>query len=383
MTRHFRLLLTILVGLCFCVTETALAEMPPQEVVTVRKMPAASPHWVFVMIPFSSSLLVTSILAVDGDSLKVLGTVTGGIVSDLAIAPDHKELYTADTFYSRGSRGVRTDVVTIYDLKTLDVAGEIKIPTKRQLSIPDRSSMEVTPDGHFLLIANMTPATSATVVDLKSRKVAGEIEMAGCAEILVTGDRQFVSVCGDGSMLTTQFNDEGKATSQKRTAKPFFDPEKDPVFGVPAIIGKIAYFISYHGMVYPVDVSGSQAEPETTWSLLNGKEKAEDWRPGGWQPLWGYAKRGLLYVLMHQGGEWTHKQPGTEVWVYNARDHRRVDTIMLPQSANAILTTQDSNPLLFALSEEPGTLQKFSALSGKYLGTLKDVPATPFELFGL
>lgn len=383
MTRHLRLLLTILVGLCFCVTETALAEMPPQEVVTVRKMPAPSPHWVFVMIPFSSSLLVTSILAVDGDAMKVLGTLTGGMVSDFAVAPDHKQLYTADTFYSRGSRGVRTDVVTIYSLKTLDVTGEIKIPTKRQLSIPDKSSMEVTPDGRFLLVANMTPGTSATVVDLKNDKVAGEIEMAGCAEILVTGERQFVSVCGDGSMLTTQFNDQGKATSQKRTAKPFFDPEKDPIFAIPAIFGKTAYFISYHGMVYPVDVSGNQARPEATWSLLNGKERAEKWRPGGWQPLWGYAKRDLLYVLMHQGGEWTHKQPGTQVWVYNARDHRRVDTIVLPERANAILTTQDSNPLLFALSEEPGTLQKFSALSGKYLGALKDVPATPFELFGM
>lgn len=54
---------------------------------------------------------------------------------------------------------------------------------------------------------------------------------------------RFASICGDGSMMTTEFDDNGKATAQKRIAKPFFDIEKDPVFGVPARVGDEAYFV--------------------------------------------------------------------------------------------------------------------------------------------
>ena len=104
------------------------------------------------------------------------------------------------------------------------------IPNKRQLAVQDPTAMSVTPDGRFLLYSNLTPATSVTAVDLHGNKVAGEIQTPGCSEILILGAREFASVCADGSMLTTQFDDDGKTTEQKRTAKPFFDVEKDPVF---------------------------------------------------------------------------------------------------------------------------------------------------------
>ena len=111
--------------------------------------------------------------------------------------------------------------------------------------------MNVTPDGRFLLYSNLTPATSVTAVDLQGNKVAAEIQTPGCSEILILGAREFASVCADGSMLTTQFDDNAKATEQKRTAKPFFDVDKDPVFAAPAMIDKQAYFVSYHGVCLP------------------------------------------------------------------------------------------------------------------------------------
>jgi len=368
------------------------AQAPPEEGVEVRELPAPRPHWVFVMSPFSATLEVTSVVLIDGDSLKVLGQLTGGLASTFAVAPDHKLFYMADTYYSRGARGDRTDVLTYYDARKLAPAGEVPIPAKRQLSIPDSSSMGVTPDGRFVLIANMTPATSVTVVDTISHKVAAEIPIPGCAEILVSGLRQFASVCGDGSLMTTQFDDKAKVTAQKRTAEPFFNVEKDPVFGVPAMVRKQAYFVSYHGLVYPVDVGASPSKPGHSWSLLSASEKQEGWRPGGWQPVWAYAKDSLLYVLMHQGREWSHKDPGTEVWTFNLRRHRRVDRIPLPVKANSILVSQDNAPILFAVtsgltpqqaSTQSPMMQEFSALSGKYLGAIKDLAGAPLEIFGL
>ncbi|MGZ6242984.1 MAG: amine dehydrogenase large subunit [Candidatus Binataceae bacterium] len=361
----------------------ALAQMPPNEQVTVLQLPAYSPHWVATMTPLSGSIMMTPIVLIDGDTQKVLGNLSGGLAAMFAPSPDHKFFYLADTFYSRGTQGDRTDVLSIYDATHLSRIGEIPITSKRQLALADPSSMGVTPDGRFVLLLNLTPATSVTAVDLDGKKVAGEIQTPGCSEILILGDRQFASVCADGSMLTTDFDDSAKTTSQKRTAKPFFDVEKDPVFQLPAMIDKKAYFVSYHGMVYPMDLSASPAEPAETWSMLSDAEKKEGWRPGGWQPVAGYAPEHLIFVLMHQGGEWTQKSAGPEVWVYDVNDHKRVARIPMPLQSNAIKVSQDDNPLLFALVTSESKLQIFSALKGRYLGTVNEVSQHPYTLFGL
>jgi methylamine dehydrogenase heavy chain len=384
MAKRAVFILTILIGLSAWCGSGALAQMPPEEGVKVRELPLAGPHWVFVMNPFSGTLQVTSVFAIDGDSLKVMGQMTGGITSAFAIAPDHKQIYMADTYYSRGARGDRTDVLTIYDARHLAPVGEVILPTKRQLSIPDSAEMTVTPDGRFVLVTNVTPATSVTVVDIQNRSVAGEIETSGCAEALIAGQRRFVSVCSDGTMMTTEFDDSGKVTAQKRTDKPFFDIEKDPVFGVPARVGDDAYFVSYHGMVYPMGLGSNPAEPGQSWSLLSDSEKKAGWLPGGYQPLWGNAAKGLMFVLMHRGGgDWTHKNPGTEVWVYDVKGQKRVDRIVLPQQGNSILVSQDDAPTLFVVSSMPALMQAFSALDGKYLGVISDLSGVPWEIFGL
>lgn len=384
MVKRGAFIIAIFLGLLAWCGSGALAQLPPEEGVKVRELPPAGPHWVFVMNPFSGTLQVTSVFAVDGDSLQVLGQMTGGITSAFAVAPDHKQFYMADTYYSRGARGDRTDVLTIYDARHLAPVGEVILPTKRQLSIPDSSEMTVTSDGRFVLVANLTPATSVTVVNTQNRSVAGEIETSGCAEVLIAGERRFVSVCSDGTMLTTEFSDDGKATAQKRTAKPFFDIEKDPVFGVPARVGDDAYFVSYRGMVYPMGLGSTPAEPGEPWPLLSEDEKQAGWLPGGYQPIWANAAKGLLFVLMHRGGgDWTHKNPGTEVWVYDVKAKKRVDRIKLPRQGNSILVSQDDAPTLYVLSVTPATMQTFSALDGRYLGTMTGLSGVPWEMFGL
>ncbi|HVB79055.1 MAG TPA: amine dehydrogenase large subunit [Candidatus Binataceae bacterium] len=381
MVKRLAPMAAILVGVALCAVAGAVAEMPPQERVTILELPPVSPHWIAAS-SFSGSIVVTPITLIDGDSLKVMGTITGGMTAMFAASPDRKQFYTAGTFYSRAVRGDRTDAVTIYDARKLAPTAEIVIPNKRQLAIQDPTAMGITPDGRFLLYANLTPATSVTAVDLRSNKVAGEIQTPGCAEILVLGAREFASVCADGSMLTTRFDDNGKATEQKRTARPFFDVDKDPVFALPAMIGKQAYFVSYHGAVYPMDMSSSPAHPGGSWPLLTEKDRQEEWRPGGWQPVSYYAQDRLIFVLMHRGGEWTQKKAGTEVWVFNVDQHSRVARIPLPVEANSILVTPDSKPLLFAASNHEGVIEVFSALDGKYRGQIEEMGQL-FTLYGL
>jgi methylamine dehydrogenase heavy chain len=357
----------------------ARAQLPADQMTTLT-LPDPKPNWVFIMDLQFPVNMQQKIWIIDGDSRKLLGTVYGGYEANFEISPDHREMYMIDTYYSRGWRGDRTDVVSIFDAHTTNLIGEVVIPPKRLLIVPKRNTTSVTPDGHFLLVANMTPATSVSVVDLKARKFLGEIETPGCAQVTATANRQFFSMCADGSMLTVQFDDSGKETAQKQS-KPLFDPNADPMFDQPAIVGDKAYFTSYHGNVLPVDFSGPEAAAQPSWSMLDAADTAQKWRPGGWQTASYQAKSGLLYALMHQGGEWTHKQFGTEVWVFNAQTHARVQRIKLKTAGYSIMVSNAEKPILFDMCLLPSRLETYSAPDGKYLGKYEDI-GSPFLLYG-
>src|SRR5690242_3053423 len=233
---------------------------PPAEGVGVVKLPAPNPHWVLINAPLYGNFIVSQVYIVDGDAGKIIGMLTAGMISTAGISPDHRRIFTGDTFFSRGTRGARTDVITVYDTTSLEPAGEIEIPPKRQPAGPDNLQLGAPSDGHLLLVANMTPATSVTVIDLGSSKVLGEIPIPGCAEFQLTGNRRFASLCGDGSLLMVNFDDHGKAVDEKRS-KVFFEPEKDPVFASPAIIKGENYYVTYHGVVHPVDMSADPPAP--------------------------------------------------------------------------------------------------------------------------
>jgi hypothetical protein len=102
MMKRFARMVALLLGVAVCTGTGALAQMPPQEQVTILELPPVSPHWI-ATASFGGSIMVTPITLVDGDSLKVIGTITGGLTAMFAASPDHKQFYTADTFYSRDS----------------------------------------------------------------------------------------------------------------------------------------------------------------------------------------------------------------------------------------------------------------------------------------
>ncbi len=357
----------------------AFAQLPPDQMKTLT-LTAPTPNWVYVMdIEFPVGL-IGKLWIFDGDSRKLMGQLSGGYLSNFEISPDHREMYMVDTYYSRGWRGTRTDVVSIFDAKTTNFLGEIEIPPKRLLIIPKKNTTSITPDGRFLLVANMTPATSVSVVDLKARKFLGEIDTPGCAQVTAVANRKFFSMCADGSMLTVQLDDSGKATAKKQS-KPLFDPQADPVFDQPAVAGSEAYFPSYHGNLLQVDFSGAEAAAQPEWPLVEGADKDQKWRPGGWQTVSFNRKSGLIYVLMHQGGEWTHKQAGTEVWVFNAKTHQRTGRIKLKTPGYSIMVSQADKPILFSMALIQSQFETYSASDGKYRGVEQGI-GTPFLLYG-
>ena len=356
----------------------AHAQLPPDEMIT-KTIPEPSPNWAFVLDAGFPGTSVAKLDIIDGDARRMLGQLSGGYLANFEISPDHREMYMIDTYYSRGWRGTRIDVVSIFDAKSLNFEAEVEISPKRILIVPKRDTVAVTPDGHFILVANMTPATSISVVDLKARKFAGEIETPGCVQVLAPGNRQFSSMCADGSILTVQLDDAG-AAKDKKQSKPFFDANKDPVFDQPTVVGSHAYFDSYHGAIHVLDLSGTEAAPEPEWSVY-GNDTEKSWRPGGWQTIAFNENKGLMFVLMHQGGEWTHKQFGTEVWVFDAAKKTRVGRIKLKVPTYSIYVSNSDKPILYALSLLKSEMDEYAVPDGKHLGVVGQL-GTPFLVQG-
>ena len=173
---------------------------------------------------------------------------------------DGRVIYSPETYFSRGTRGERTDVVSLYDPAHLSPIGEIEIPPKRSSNLPMMANAQLTDDGRFLLVYNFTPAQIITVVDTQTRKFVGEIESSGCALIYPTGPRSFFSLCADGALLHTVLDDYGQSEEQRPDASRLFDVEHDPVTEKGVRVGDTWYFVSFSGTMYPVKVEQGSLE---------------------------------------------------------------------------------------------------------------------------
>lgn len=360
---------------------SADAALPSDPMSVVQSLPLpASAHWVWVNDFVFPHMTNGKAMLVDGDSGRFLGELDTGFGSMRVIpSPDGKMIFSPETYFSRGTRGERTDVVTLYDPAHLSAVGEIIIPPKRSSNMPMMANAELTDDGRFLLIYNFTPAQSITVVDTHSRKFVGEVETAGCALVFPTGARSFFSICADGTLLDVRLDDAGQATSRQRTAR-VFDVQHDPVTEKGVRVADTWYFVSYGGTMYPVNIRKSAPTAGLTWPLLTAGDKAQKWRPGGLQQLAAHAGLNRLYSIMHQGPLETHKDPGKEVWVYDLARHVRIQKIAMKNNSGSIQVTRDPHPLLFSAFIESNILDVYDASSGALLRSVGDIGTTPTVL---
>jgi methylamine dehydrogenase heavy chain len=358
---------------------SARAELPPDieggPRVATLAMPA-SKHWVWVNDFVFPHMADGMAYLIDGDSGRYLGTLsTGYSFSHLLLSRDSQLIYSPETYFSRGTRGTRTDVVTLYDAGTLKTAGEIAIPAKRSSNMPMIANAVLTDDDRFLLIYNFNPAQSVTVVDTKLRKFVREIETPGCALVYPTGARSFFSVCGDGSLSLVALDDAGGAR-QTRT-QPLFDMAGDPVTEKAVRIGAVWYFVSFAGRIYPLEAGPLQAVVKAAWWLSSDAEREAGWRPGGLQQLAVDPQKGRLYAIMHRGGVETHKDPGKDVWVFDVTARHRVQQFALKNLATSIQLSSDAQPLLYSIFIDGTDLDIYDAATGKLLRFVDHIGTTP------
>lgn len=403
----------LIVALCVggaSIEAPAAAELPPEEVGRVLRLPArVSPHWLWV----PDRLFRHSVLF-DGDTGEMLGALDSG--AQISPKAPHwsrtrGEIYTVDTIYSKGHRGIRKDYFVVYDARTLDVVADVEIPPRSMDTGTGIALFGMLDGDRFGVILNHSPGASVTVVDVERRRVAAEIQTQGCAGVFPAGARRFGMLCGDGTATTVHLTETG-SLDHRASSAPFFQPITDPVTEKGARDGSTWRFVSFEGQLHPIDFGGDAPAPSTPWPLFTRAEKADGWRVGGAQHVAYHRGTQRLYTIVHQGGPGSHKDPGTEIWVYDVQQQRKVEAFQTPNliaaflgpqagfapdgtlgkvvnflmpnlGVHSIAVTQDEAPLLFYRHADLGAVGVMDARSGAHLrdideaglsGTLLVVP---------
>ncbi len=374
-------------------------DVPPDEVGRSLTLPHAfADHWVWLNEP-----LFRHAKLFDADSGTVLGMIdaSGSLTGrHPLISRQRGETYVLETFYSRGSRGIRKDFVTIYDSTSLKVIGEVEIPARTADVGHGLALAALTDEQRFLVVFNQEPANSVSVIDLEARTFVEEITTAGCALVYPVGPRRFGMLCGDGTALLVELSPEGSKQSLTNS-EPFFDVIEDPLTEKGVRDGTRWSFASFEGYLHEIDFSGERPRLEKRWSLFSDAERADSWRIGGQQHLALHAPSSRLFSAVHQGTKGTHKEAGSAVWVYDTKSQKRVQTIDPPAllaaflirmggvdptsyaaaamryvipspGVHSVVVTRDANPLLFMRHRETGAAGVFDAKTGEFLRYLDE-----------
>lgn len=355
--------------------------LPTEPIPASRALPPELPRdWVLVHDVNSAGISEGRIVFVDiGAGSEVRAQVGASFLANYQFVPARHELYVAETFYSRGQRGVRSDVITIYDTRTMIPTAEIALPTgKRGLFVPDAGSFQLINEAKWGLVFNFTPAASVSVVDLVSRKVLSEIEVPGCSMIYPLDGRNFGTLCGDGTMLSIALDELGNIASTQSTPA-FNDIDNDAMFMRPAMAGQTAWFVTFKGKLQPVELAGPVARPGAAITLAAQPGGTPEWRPGGKQII-AADTLGRVYVLMNpNGAEGSHKDGGTEVWLVDPRQQSVIRRIPLAVRALSIAATQEAQPKLAVIGFDR-TLRVYDPETGILLRALPSVGTSPLAM---
>jgi methylamine dehydrogenase heavy chain len=313
---------------------------------------------------------------VDGDAGEVKGSMTLSLFSP-ALRPhlEQGRIYAYGSYYTRTYYGDRTDVVLMFDAKSLAPVGEVEIPPKS--AGIGHSGMIGLVDGRFVGVWNITPAMSVSVVDVEQERFVGEISTPGCAAVYPVG-RGFLMPCGDGALQYVALNADGTEASRVRS-RAFYDVQDDPVFdyAVPTADGWL--FVSFEGHVFEATVADGAVVVAEPWSLLTEEDREAGWRIGGDQPFAYNAETGLLVTLMHEGGgQETFEDGGTEVWGFSTRTRRRGYRIAVgdgdgPERASGVQLTEDGVPLLLIAPDDGDALRIHDGRTGRHLRSMPDL----------
>jgi methylamine dehydrogenase heavy chain len=263
-------------------------------------------------------------------------------------------------------------------MANLDRLAEIELPLKRAAIVVYKNAAQLTVDEKFLLIFNLSPGTSVSVIDLAKREFVGEIATPGCSLVYPTHNSDFFMLCGDGSLLNIALDDKGAERSRSRS-QPFIDIDADPLSEKASKVGDRWHFISFAGDVQPIASNRKRPRIEARWSTTTDVERAANWRPAGWHGTAAHPDNKLWVGMTPKGYEGSHKDPAPEVWLFDTKKHKRLGRIKMRTPALSIDVTLEDQPRLLVVNIE-GALDVYDAFSGEYLRSIYDLGASPYQV---
>ena len=364
-----RLIKAVALGLTFAPT-LAFGQLPPEQI-SVETMPAAGPNW---------------FVSKSGNGARVFDAESGEMQGLLSLSDwtpavtkwdPRQEFYAAESYFARGVYGERTDLVAVYDYANLVPIAEIIIPN-HMARLAVRGHLALLNNGRHLVVHNMNPGHSVSIVDVQDRVFVYEISTPGCAVNLAVGQNDFLQICGDGTLQLIQLDLSGFEVNRVRS-EVFFDVQADAVFDRAASTADGWLLVTHNGVLFEASTDDDEITVSAGWSIPEAA--ADGWRPGGrTEFLSVHHDTGLLYIAMHQGGVDTHHERGTEIWVVDLATQRLVHRLKTENPVGTLLVTQEANPKLI-VSEFGGDMEVYDAFTFKPERSIVAPGAQMFEDF--
>ncbi len=345
---------------------TANAQIEPQTMQPTETMQDPGENW-FISVSRSAGYIF------DATTGEMHGLINTSSMTP-AIQPnvDRREFYATNIYWSRGNYGDRTDVLIIHDFDNLSPVAEIEIPQKSMI-LSFRNYIGMLSGGKHVASSNMTPAQSVSITDVVNRKFVSEISTPGCSLILPVENNDFITICGDGTLMLIDVDENGQEVNRRRGDK-FFELQEDAVYDRPVPSNDGWLLFTHGGKAFDV-TADSISDP---WDLVTEEEREEGWWPGGGQIAALHKDLGLFYLIMHQGERYSHHEPGHEIWVFSTESKRKIGTIEFETPVENIMVTQEAQPLLIVGDVDGGT-HVYDALTFRFERSIDAPAASLFE----
>ncbi|SHM27065.1 methylamine dehydrogenase large subunit [Paracoccus solventivorans] len=342
----------------------------------ILKAPAPDTRRVYVQDP-AHFAAVTQQYVIDGASGRVLGMTDGGFLPHPLAAEDGSFFAQVSSVWSRIARGDREDYVEVFDSETLRPIADIAIPDDAQRFLVGTYQWmnALTPDNKTLLYYQFSPAPAVGVVDLEEQKFDRLLDVPDCYHIFPASPTVFYMNCRDGSLARVDF--AGGETEVTNTE--VFHTEEELLINHPAFSLRSGRLVwpTYTGKIFQMDLTEEGVNFRPPFEALTEAERADDWRPGGWQQTAYHRPSDRIYLLVDQRDEWRHKTASRFVVVMNAATGERIDMLELGHEIDSINVSQDAEPLLYGLSSGSRTLHIYDAASGQELRSVDQLGRGP------